>query len=99
MTIRVFARVVARADCRSALLAALRENMLASRREPGCVRYELAQNLDAPDEIVTIEEWRSEADVAAHMRTPHVATLLAKVPAWLAAPPDIRRYRTLADAT
>ncbi len=79
------------------MLAALRDNMLASRREPGCVRYELAQSLGAPDEFVTIEEWRSEADVDAHMQTPHVAALLAKVPALVAAPPEIRSYRTLPD--
>jgi quinol monooxygenase YgiN len=97
MTIRVLARVLARGDGRDALRAALRANMLASRREAGCVRYELAQSLTDPNEFTTLEEWRTEADVDAHMRTPHVQQLLATVPALLAAPPDIRSYRTLPD--
>ncbi|MFY9344311.1 MAG: putative quinol monooxygenase [Planctomycetota bacterium] len=95
MTIRVFARVLARPETRAALQAALRDNMLTSRKEPGCVRYELAHGLTDPNEFVTIEEWRTEADVATHMKTPHVAALLAKVPGLVAAPPDIRQYRTL----
>lgn len=97
MTIRVLARAVARSDGRDALRAALRDNMLASRRESGCVRYELAQGLADPNEFTTLEEWRTEADVDAHMRTAHVQRLLATVPALLAAPPEIRTYRTLPD--
>jgi quinol monooxygenase YgiN len=97
MTIRVFARVLARPESRDNLLQALRDNMLASRREPGCVRYELAQSLTDANELLTIEEWRTEADVATHMQTPHVTALLAKVPALLAAPPEIRSFRALAD--
>jgi quinol monooxygenase YgiN len=97
MTIRVFARVLARPDSRDTLQVAMRDNMLASRREAGCVRYELAVSLADANEFVTIEEWRSEADVAAHMQTPHVQALLAKVPALLAAPPEIRTYRAVAD--
>jgi len=97
MTIRVLARAVARPESRSALRAALTENMLASRLEAGCVRYELAQSTTEPDEFVTLEEWRTEADVAAHLKTPHVQALLAKALALLAAPPDIRTYRTLPD--
>ncbi|HEX6811501.1 MAG TPA: putative quinol monooxygenase [Planctomycetota bacterium] len=96
MTMHVFARAIARPESRGALQTALRDNMLASRQEPGCVRYELAQGLADANEFLTIEEWRSEADVAAHMRTPHVAALLAKVPSLVTAPPEIRSYRTLA---
>jgi quinol monooxygenase YgiN len=97
MTIRVLARAVARPESRTALRAALTENVLASRREAGCVRYELAQSTTEPDEFVTLEEWRTEADVATHMKTPHVQKLLATVATLLAAPPDIRSYRTLPD--
>ncbi len=95
MTIRVFARAVARPDRRDELVQALRENMAASLRERGCVGYELAQAVDDPDALTTIEVWRDEAALAEHMRTPHVAALLATVPDLVAAAPEVRSYRVL----
>lgn len=96
MTIRVLARAVARPETRQSLQQALVQNRDASRREAGCLRYDVAQGAADPNEFTTIEEWRSEADAAAHLKTPHVAALLAAVPALVAAPPDIRTYRTIA---
>jgi len=95
MSIRVIARAVARPETRQRLAQALAKNQAASRKEPGCVHYVVAQSTSDANEFVTIEEWRSEADVAAHMKTPHVTALLAEVPSLVAAPPDIRQYRTV----
>ncbi|MEO6595820.1 MAG: putative quinol monooxygenase [Planctomycetota bacterium] len=95
MSIRVLARAVGRPETRDALRAALAENQAPSRKEPGCVRYEIAQSTTDANEFVTIEEWRSEADVETHLKTPHVARLFAKVPALLSSPPDIRTYRVV----
>lgn len=95
MTIRVVARAVARPQTRAALQAALTAMLAPTRQEPGCLRYELTVNTANPDEFVMLEEWRSEADMQRHLQTPHVAELLAKAPALVAAPPDIRSYRVL----
>jgi quinol monooxygenase YgiN len=95
MTIHVFARAVAKPACRDALLQALRDNAAASRREPGCMRYELAEADGDPNALTTIEEWRDDDALAAHMRAPHVLALLASVPELVAAPPEIRSYRAL----
>ena len=95
MTIRVVARAVARPETRVALQAALTAMLAPTRQEAGCVRYELTVSTTDPDEFVMLEEWRSEADVARHLQTRHVAELLAKAPALVAAPPDIRSYRVL----
>ena len=66
-----------------------------TRAEAGCMRYELTHNVDDVNEFAMLEEWRSEADLQAHMRAPHVTELLAKIPPLLAAPPDIRSYRVV----
>ncbi len=95
MTIRVIARAVARPETRQQLLQALVANQTASRKEPGCLRYDVAQGTADANELVTIEEWRSEDDVQRHLQTPHVGALLAVVPSLVAAPPDIRSYRTV----
>lgn len=96
MTIRVVARAVARPECREALRSALEAVLAPTRREPGCLRYELCQSTTEVDEFAVLEEWRSEADIAAHMATPHVQGLFAALPPLLATPPEIRSYRVLA---
>ena len=63
-----------------------------SRAEAGCVHYELFQRADTPHVFQTVEEWRSPADVDGHMKTPHVAAVLAAAGPMLAAPPAIVTY-------
>lgn len=93
------ARARSRPETRTALRNALWTNLLASRAEAGCIRYDLVTGISDPDEFVTIEQWRSEPDLATHMRTPHVTALLAAVPALVAAPPEIRTYVAVTGVT
>ena len=51
-------------------LAALAE---ASRQEEGCLRYDVFESSGVAGVFVTIEEWRSQEDLDAHMSTAHVA--------------------------
>jgi quinol monooxygenase YgiN len=55
------------ADALSALAA-------ASREEEGCYAYDVYESTAAPGVFVTVEAWRSQADMDAHMGTPHIAT-------------------------
>lgn len=52
---------------------ALAELARASSAEEGCLRYEVFASTSAPGTFVTIEEWRSQADMDSHMTQPHVA--------------------------
>jgi quinol monooxygenase YgiN len=45
----------------------------ASREEAGCYAYDVFESATAPGTFVTIEAWRSEDDLNAHMVTPHLA--------------------------
>jgi quinol monooxygenase YgiN len=75
---------------------AAREQLLVlankTRREPGCVGYELFQRPDKPHVFRTVEEWRTTADADAHMKTPHVAAAVAAAGPMFAAPPEIVSY-------
>ena len=44
---------------------------------------------DARHEFHTVEQWKSQADVDAHMRTPHIATAMAEGEPMSAQPPAI----------
>ncbi|MBI3724178.1 antibiotic biosynthesis monooxygenase [bacterium] len=76
-----------------ALGSALASVVEPTRREPGCVSYDLRANVADPSDFVFLEQWTGEAALDAHMKTPHVTACLAAIGPLLAGPPDIRRYR------
>lgn len=45
----------------------------ATRREPGCLKYQLAGDLEIPGCLRLTEVWRDAASLQAHFRTPHMA--------------------------
>ena len=47
------------------------ENAEASRREEGCVRFDVIQQIDDPTRFTFIEMFKSEADAVAHRETGH----------------------------
>ena len=93
--IRVIARIVSKPDKVEDTRALMTGLAGDTRREAGCVRYEVMQNRANPTEFTTFEEWKDEAAIGAHMASPHIAAAFAKAPALLAEPPDIRQYRLL----
>ncbi len=57
--------------------AALRTLVSATREEEGCLAYDLFESASAPGTFVMVERWRSQDDLDAHFRTPHVAAAFA----------------------
>ncbi|MFC6520226.1 putative quinol monooxygenase [Undibacterium arcticum] len=90
--IKIMARISSRADSASALGKILRDLVDPTRREPGCVSYDLFQNNDDPLEFVTIEHWTDQAAADAHLTAPHVVAAIANAGDLLAQPPAIHRY-------
>ncbi len=68
---------------------ALRALVEPTRAEAGCVSYDLFESAAAPGTFVTIERWRGQADLDAHMQTPHIAEALAVAGDHMAVPPAI----------
>jgi quinol monooxygenase YgiN len=90
--VRVVARVVARPGKVEELRALLRGLIEPTRREPGCVTYELLQNITDPTDFTFVEEWSSNADLDAHLQSAHLRNARFRLPELAAADPDIRRY-------
>jgi len=95
-TLRVVARVTAQAGKDGEVKAILLALVGPARQDPGCIGYELLQSLDDPCDFTFVEEWASDADMQAHLATPHVQSALSQALSLLAAEPDIRRYATIA---
>ncbi len=64
----------------------------ATRREPGCLSYELLQNYADPMDFVFIERWASPAVEQAHFVTPHLLATLQQLTGLLASELQVCRY-------
>jgi quinol monooxygenase YgiN len=94
-TIRVVARLVARPD-RAAELSRLLVGLIApTRREDGCLRYELWQNLNDRSDFTFVEEWENETALDAHLSSRHVTEMRSRLHELLAQPADLRTYKLL----
>ena len=67
----------------------------ATRKEAGCLAYELFQRPDAPYVFQTVEQWIDQAAADAHMATPHVGAAIAAAGPMFAAPPEILAFSKL----
>lgn len=94
--VHVLARITAQPASADALREILVELVAQSRREAGCLHYELFQQEGAAHIFQTVERWADGAAADAHMSTPHVAAAIAKAGALLGAPPEILRYAQIA---
>ncbi len=59
-----------------ALAAAAKKAQGPSRAEPGCVRYEVQQNLEEPGEFLILESWRNLKALQDHFASPHFADFI-----------------------
>ena len=92
MSLRIVAHVTARAGKIEETKALLLGLTGPTRKEAGCIRYELHQNNANPLDLTFIEEWESDATLDAHLQSAHLAAAFEKMPALMDGLPDIRRY-------
>jgi quinol monooxygenase YgiN len=76
----VIARWRPRPERRDDLEAVLRDVQEASRADEGCLNYGYYSNVADPSSFIAVEEWRDEEALREHLRTPHVARLVAALP-------------------
>ncbi|MBS0152303.1 MAG: antibiotic biosynthesis monooxygenase [Nitrospira sp.] len=96
MTVDRSLRVIAHAHAKLDHVAQVREILTAlvdaTRREPGCLSYELLQNHADATEFVFVERWASAAAEQAHFVTPHLLATLQQLSSLLVSEPQICRY-------
>lgn len=85
--------VVAVLKARSGQEENLRQALLAliptTRKEQGCINYDLHVSAENPAEFVFLENWTTKADLDAHLANDHLQDFLGKADALLAEPPQI----------
>lgn len=75
--------VIARAKVslaeRERFLAAARDCIAATRREQGCLGYDIYESATEPGHFVSFESWEARADSDRHMQQAHLQAFLAIV--------------------
>jgi (4S)-4-hydroxy-5-phosphonooxypentane-2,3-dione isomerase len=75
-----------------AFLASTEENAIASRDEPGIVRFDVLSDRADPTHVVLVEIYRDDAAAAAHKDTAHYQRWREAVSSMMARPREATRY-------
>ena len=94
-SVYVITRILVQPEHEAAARALLLELIEPTRREPGCLQYDLWQSSISPPEFLLVEAWQSEPDLDAHLSSAHVQEAYIEGGRYLAAPPETRRYQSL----
>ena len=95
-TLRVIALFVAKPGKEDALRSVLTGLIAPTRKEKGCILYELLQNKENSREFTFVEEWQDDGALEAHFATDHIKNALKKFPELLAEDLDVRKYTLVA---
>ena len=87
--------VVAKPETRIELQAILTAMVAPTRAEPGCMNYDFHVDAKDPCVFMFYENWRSKADLDAHLKMPHLKPLVSRMDELLAKPLELRYYDML----
>ena len=91
----IIGTVVAKDETRDVLRAILAAQVAPTRAEPGCINYDFHADQKDPNVFMFYENWRSKADLDAHLKMPHLQPLLGQIDKLLARPVEIKFYDML----
>jgi autoinducer 2-degrading protein len=66
-----------------------------SRKEPGCLRFDVLRHNEGPPRFAFYEVYKDEAAVQAHRQTPHYARWIREIEALQAVPRTADKYTTI----
>jgi quinol monooxygenase YgiN len=83
---------------REEAVALIREMADSSRRESGCLAYEVYLSVDDPDTVVLWQQWRSLDALEAHFASEHVDAFLDMIPDYIGGQVISERFDVIAEA-
>jgi quinol monooxygenase YgiN len=70
--IYIIATLTIKPETRAELIAAAQECMEATRKEPGCLAYDLYESVSDASKLVFVERWESADCLEPHRKSDHV---------------------------
>ena len=90
--VRVVVKVVARHETIAEITTIVLKLAAQSRKETGCVSYEVLQDTSNAEIFFLIEEWTSGAALDAHNKTAHFHEAVSKSQPFLGKPLEVGRF-------
>jgi quinol monooxygenase YgiN len=91
--------VVARVKARPGKEADVRRELFSlvapSRKDPGCLNYDLHQVVDDPSQFMFHENWVSKIHLDKHLAKPDLQAVLGRVAQMVAVPPEITLWEQI----
>jgi quinol monooxygenase YgiN len=82
---------------REAELKHLLQSLLEpTRKERGCLQYELHVSPTQPEKFLFLETWASQEALDAHLKSPHLTAALPHATEWCAVAPGIEFWEKVA---
>jgi quinol monooxygenase YgiN len=94
-TVTVVATFQARAGKEAELRAALLGLLAPTRREMGCLNYDLHVSPEDAARFLFHENWTTKEALDTHLKSPHVAALLPRVDELCVAFPEIKIWEQI----
>ena len=88
-SLTVIAQIKAKPGKESSVRQELLSLVAPSRKDAGCLNYDLHQALDNPALFLFHENWTSKAQLDQHLQKPELQAVLAKLGQLVAEPPSI----------
>ncbi len=92
--------VVAQLKAKPGKEAQVRKELLSlvapSRKDTGCLNYDLHEGLDHPGWFMFHETWASKAHLDEHLKKPDLQAVIARVAQMAAEPPQITLWSKIA---
>lgn len=66
-----------------------------NKKDAGCIKYEMFQDISDPLIVTVIEEWESQEALDAHSNSKHFVELIPQIGAFCAKPPELSLYKKL----
>jgi quinol monooxygenase YgiN len=94
-TVTVVATFQSRPGKEAALRAALTGLLAPTRKEAGCINYDLHQSPDDPAKFLFHENWTSKELLDAHLKSEHIAALGQRIDELCTAFPEIKIWERI----
>src|SRR4051812_877404 len=95
-TLTVIAFIKAKPGKEADLREALLPLVAATRKEAGCINYDLHISTENPGHFGFHENWASKQQLDDHLKSPHLAAVAARGAELFAEPPQIMTFERIA---
>ncbi|MFZ0641334.1 MAG: putative quinol monooxygenase [Candidatus Acidiferrales bacterium] len=93
----VIAHIFAKADEEQRLKTALLDLVAQTRKEKGCINYDLHQSQENACQFVMYENWESAADLDAHANSAHLREFGRNMSQFLQRPTQITKWNMVSE--